>query len=70
MCMTRGCGGNQFVEGDANMMEVLLCIRDQLQFIEKYAEEDGRKFDLAEITVTTKRIPSGRISVNVEADLG
>jgi len=67
--MIRTTGGNQFVAHDAGVIEILLCARDQLQTIEQYAKETGQTLDLAQITIHTRRIPSGKISVGVEADL-
>lgn len=67
--LRRGTGGNRFVEADANIIELLLCARDQLQEIETYALETGRHLDLAAVTIDTRRIKSGRISVEVTADL-
>ena len=65
----RGTGGNQFIESDATAADLLRTINDQLGDLREWAEDTGRGLDLAEITISTKRIPSGRISVSVTADL-
>lgn len=40
-----------------------------LEDLARYATVTGRTLDLGAITVDTKRIPDGRISVSVTADL-
>lgn len=65
----RGTGGNRFVEPDATRGDLMRSINDQLGDLHEYAVETGRVLDLAEVTISTKRIPSGRISVSVTADL-
>jgi len=65
----RGTGGNRFIGPDATRGGLLASINDQLGDIHEYAVETGRVLDLAEITISTQRIKSGRISVNVSADL-
>ena len=61
----------QWAIGQAiNLASVKMDKKDiTMPVIENYAKETDRKFDLAEITVNTKRIPSGMICVEVEADL-
>ena len=65
----RGTGGNRFIDARATSADLLRSINDQLGDIREWAAETGRVFDLAEVTISTKRIPSGRISVSVTADL-
>lgn len=70
MSMDRGTGGNGFIPADATFTDLLMAVQDGLIRIRTYARATGRTLDLAQITVTTSRVQSGRISVNVEADLG
>lgn len=65
----RGTGGNLFIEPGATTADLLGSINDQLGDIRAYAAETGRVLDIAEVTISTCRIPSGRISVTVTADL-
>lgn len=65
----RGTGGKLFIRPDATTGDLLKSINDQLGDIREYAQETGHVFDIAEVTISTKRIPSGRISVSVTADL-
>jgi len=65
----RGTGGNLFIEADATSADLLRSINDQLGDLREYAAETGRIFDVAEVTISTKRVKSGRISVSVTADL-
>lgn len=65
----RGTGGNRFIEADATSADLLQSINDQLGDLREYATETGQVFDVAEVTISTHRIPSGRISVTVTADL-
>jgi hypothetical protein len=65
----RGTGGNLFIRSDATTGDLLKSINDQLGDIRQHAAETGRVLDVAEITISTKRVPSGLISVNVSADL-
>jgi len=67
---TRGTGGNRFIEHDATSADLMRSINDQLGDLREYATETGRAFDLGEVTISTLRIPGGRISVSVTADLG
>lgn len=66
----RGTGGNLFIGPDATRADLLRSINDQLGDIHQHAVETGRVLDIAEITISTKRIKSGNISVSVSADLG
>lgn len=65
----RGTGGNRFIPSDATRGDLMASINDQLGDLQEWADETDRVFDIAEISIATKRIPSGRISVSVEADL-
>lgn len=65
----RGTGGNRFIEADATRADLMRSINDQLGDLHEWAGETGRVLDLAEVTISTKRIPNGRISVSVTADL-
>lgn len=65
----RGTGGNRFIEPDATCADLLKSINDQLGDLRAWAAETGRTLDVAEITISTRRIKSGRISVSVTADL-
>jgi hypothetical protein len=65
----RGTGGNRFIEPDATSADLLRSINDQLGDLCEWAAETGRVFDIAEVTISTRRIASGRISVTVTADL-
>ena len=69
MSYMRGSGGNQFIEADATRGDLLKTINDQLGDLHEYAAQTGRSLDLAEVTISTRRIPNGRISVTVTADL-
>lgn len=66
----RGTGGNRFIEADATRADLMRSINDQLGDLHEYATETGRAFDLGEVTIETRRISTGRISVSVTADLG
>ena len=65
----RGTGGNRFIGPDATRGDLLASINDQLGDLQEWADETGRLLDLSEVTISTKRIPSGNISVSVTADL-
>lgn len=65
----RGTGGNRFIESDANRADLMRSINDQLGDLYEWAGETGRVLDLAEVTISTRRIANGRISVSVTADL-
>jgi hypothetical protein len=65
----RGTGGNQFIRADANTFDLLMSIRDQLAHMRAVAEESGRYLDVGEVTISTRRIKDGRVSVSLSADL-
>jgi len=65
----RGTGGNRFIGTNPTVTDLLLSINDQLGDLREWAVETGRVLDLAEVTISTKRIPSGAVSVSVTADL-
>lgn len=65
----RGTGGNRFIEPDATSADLLKSINDQLGDLREWAIWTDRVFDIAEVTISTKRISNGRISVSVTADL-
>ena len=65
----RGTGGNRFLEPDANNFDLLKSIRDQLAYLYDYAKDTGRVLDIGEITIETRRISNGKVSVSVTADL-
>jgi hypothetical protein len=65
----RGTGGNRFIESDAGIPDLMRVIHEGLYELRDWAAETEGTFDLAKVTVDTRRIPSGRISVTVSADL-
>lgn len=65
----RGTGGNRFIGADPTRADLLRSINDQLGDLHEWAADTGRVLDLAEVTISTKRIPSGNVSVSVTADL-
>lgn len=65
----RRTGGNRFIEPDATSADLMRSINDQLGDLREWARDTGQVLDLGEITISTKRIPSGRISVSVTANL-
>lgn len=65
----RGTGGNRFLPADATRGDLLASINDQLGDLHEWATDMGQTVDLAELTISTRRIPNGRISVSVTADL-
>lgn len=69
MSMERGTGGNRFISPDATIPDLMRVIHEGLYELSEWADDTDRRFDLAAITVTTHRIPSGKISVEVAADL-
>jgi hypothetical protein len=69
MSEIRGTGGNRFIAPDAEIPDLMRVIHEGLYELHDWASETGRGFDLAAVTVETVRIPSGRISVTVSADL-
>jgi hypothetical protein len=64
----RGTGGNRFINSDAELPDLMRVIHEGLYELAEY--DASRPLDIAEITIVTRRIPSGRISVEVTADLG
>ncbi len=66
----RGTGGNRFIGTDPTTADLMRSINDQLGDLREWAADTGRVFDLAEVTISTRRIPSGVVSVSVMADLG
>lgn len=69
MSMERGTGGNRFIDHDASIPDLMRVIHEGLYELADWAADTERAFDLAAITVTTHRIPSGKISVEVAGDL-
>lgn len=66
----RGTGGNRFIPAGATSTDLLNAIRDGLRALANVAgDTDHDALDLGAITVETQRIPDGRISVAVTADL-
>lgn len=65
----RGTGGNRFIEPDATSADLMRSINDQLGDLREWADRTGRVFDVGAISIETKRISNGRISISVEADL-
>lgn len=65
----RGTGGNRFIGTEPTRADLLRSINDQLGDLHEWAADTGRVLDLAEITISTERIPSGDVSVSVTADL-
>lgn len=65
----RGTGGNRFIAPDATSADLLRSINDQLGDLREYAAQTGRVLDVAEVTISTRRVRSGQISVKVTADL-
>jgi hypothetical protein len=65
----RGTGGNRFVGTDPTIADLMRSINDQLGDLREWATGTGRVLDLAEVTISMKRIASGAVSVAVTADL-
>lgn len=65
----RGTGGNRFIAGDADLTDLMRAIHEGLHQLREWADDTGRHLDVGAITIDTKRIPSGRISVSVTGDL-
>ena len=65
----RGTGGNHFIPADATIGDLERAITDGLIDLDGWADETGRLFDPGAVTIQTKRIRNGRISVKVAADL-
>lgn len=69
MSEQRGTGGNRFIPGDADRNVLERAVSRGLLDLQCWADDTGQCVDLGAITVTTRRIPSGRISVKVSGDL-
>lgn len=68
--MDRGTGGNQFMEADAGIPELMHVIHEGLHELVDWCEgDDDLEFDIAKVTINTERVPSGKVSVTVSADL-
>lgn len=66
----RGTGGNRFIGPTAGLPELMRVIHEGLYELQDWVADDpDRVLDLAHISVETRRIPSGLISVEVSADL-
>lgn len=67
--MRRGTGGNRFMQDDQSKAELLNIISRGIDDLQRHADSTGRLLDLGAITIETRRIPSGKVSVDVTADL-
>jgi hypothetical protein len=67
--MHRSTGGNRFISHDADCGDLARAIERGLLELRDWAADTGRVFDAGAISVETKRIPSGAISVTVTGDL-
>lgn len=67
--MRRGTGGNQFIAPDATRADLMKSINDQLGDLQEWADDTGRVLDIGQLTIETKRIGNGKISVLVMGDL-
>ena len=65
----RGTGGNRFIPADATVVDLERAITRGLTDLIGWADETGRAFDPGAVTIETRRIRNGRISVHVDADL-
>lgn len=65
----RGTGGNRFIPADATAADLLGSINDQLGDLREWVDGTDRHLDLGEVTISTRRIKGGLISVSVTADL-
>jgi hypothetical protein len=65
----RGTGGNRFIAADSDRTMLLAAIDRGLFELEDWAKDIGRTFDAGAITVETRRIAGGTISVTVTGDL-
>jgi hypothetical protein len=65
--MRRSTGGNRILAADSGIEEIPLSVKRQLAEIRDYDPE--RDIDLGSSVVETRRVKSGLLSVNVEADL-
>lgn len=67
--LDRSTGGNRFIRGDATTAELADAIEAGLLDLAVYALNTDRRLDPGAVTVTTRRVPSGLISVSVTGDL-
>lgn len=65
----RSTGGNRFIPGDSDRTALVSAVSRGLHDLHAWAETTDRAVDVGAITITTKRIPSGAISVSVTGDL-
>jgi hypothetical protein len=65
----RGTGGNRFIAADSDRTMLAAAIARGLTELEDWGRDVGRAFDPGAITVETKRIANGLISVSVTGDL-
>lgn len=65
----RNTGGNRFIEADSDKTILVAAIQRGINELVDWAAETGRRFDPGAVSVETRRIKSGRISVSVEGDL-
>lgn len=65
----REVGGTRFISGDSDRIMLLAAIERGLYDLHTWAEETERGLDVGAITVSTRRVPSGLISVSVTGDL-
>ena len=65
----RRTGGNRFIPADATIRDLEQAITGGLIDLIGWADKTGRVFDPGAVTIETKRIRNGRISVKVAADL-
>lgn len=66
---SRGTGGNRFIPADAGLLDLRVAIEHGLGDLMAYANRTGRSIDYGALTVETRRIRDGRISVSVTGDL-
>lgn len=68
--MERGTGGNRILDGDASIPDLMRVIHEGIYELKDWAEDDDSlRLDLGRLTVKTERVRSGKISVEVSADL-
>lgn len=66
--LDRATGGNRFIPSDAGRDQLALAVHRALAELDVYFEATGRHLDVGAISVETKRIPTGAISVTVMGD--
>jgi hypothetical protein len=64
----RGTGGNRFIEPGSTRSELMRAIAEGLDNLEDWFEGTPRELDIGALTIETKRIHNGRISVTVTGD--